>query len=92
VQLEQDGDRVTGRGQKWAEDGGPVSAGARSPINLTGRVEGRRVILQYTERGARRTTSGSFTFTLSADAAALRGAFSSTAAAASGAAVARRMR
>jgi penicillin-binding protein 1A len=92
VQLEQDGDRVTGRGQKWAEDGGLVSAGARSPINLTGRVEGRRVILQYTERGARRTTSGSFTFTLSADAAALRGAFSSTAAAASGAAVARRMR
>jgi|GEM_PF-17012 len=92
VQLEQDGDRVTGRGQKWAEDGGPVSAGARSPINLTGRIDGRRVILQYTERGARRTTSGSFTFTLSADAAALRGAFSSTAAAASGAAVARRMR
>jgi penicillin-binding protein 1A len=92
VQLEQDGDRVTGRGQKWAEDGGPVSAGARSPINLSGRIEGRRVILQYTERGARRTTSGSFTFTLSADASALRGAFSSTAAAASGGAVARRLR
>ena len=92
VQLEQDGNRITGRGQKWSESGRPVSAGARSPIILSGRIEGRRVTLQYTERGARRSTSGSFSFTLSPDGDALRGSFSSTAAAASGGSVARKMR
>ncbi len=92
VQLEQDGDRITGRGQKWAEDGRPVSAGARSPIVVTGRIDGRKVTLQYTERGARRATTGSFSFTLSGDGDALRGSFSSTAAAASGGSVARKMR
>ncbi|HST95946.1 MAG TPA: hypothetical protein VLJ78_14325, partial [Microvirga sp.] len=92
IQLEQDGDRITGRGQKWSESGRPVSAGARSPIILSGRIDGRRVTLQYTERGARRSTSGSFSFTLSPDGDALRGSFSSTAAAASGGSVARKMR
>lgn len=92
IQLEQDGDRITGRGQKWSESGRPVSAGARSPIVLSGRIDGRRVTLQYTERGARRSTSGSFSFTLSPDGDALRGSFSSTAAAASGGSVARKMR
>jgi len=92
VQLEQDGDRLTGRGQKWAEDGGPVSAAARSPISVTGRIEGRRVILQFTERGARRSTSGSFSWIVTGDAGALHGSFQSTAADTSGGSVARRMR
>jgi penicillin-binding protein 1A len=92
VQLEQDGDRITGRGQKWSESGRPVSAGARSPIIVSGRIDGRHVTLQYTERGARRSTSGSFSFTLSPDGSALRGSFSSTAAAASGGSMARKMR
>ena len=91
VQLEQDGDRITGRGQKWAEDGGPVSAAARSPIAVTGRIEGGKVILQYTERGARATT-GSFSLTLGGDGNALHGSSSSTATAASGGSVARKMR
>jgi len=92
VQLEQDGDRITGRGQKWSESGRPVAAGARSPIIVSGRIDGRRVTLQYTERGARRSTTGSFSFTLSPDGTALRGSFSSTAANASGGTVARKMR
>jgi 1A family penicillin-binding protein len=90
VQLEQDGDRITGRGQKWAEDGGPVSAAARSPISIIGRIAGRQVILQFTERGARRATNGSFSWIVSPDA--LHGSFTSTAAATSGGSVARRMR
>lgn len=92
VQLEQDGDRITGRGQKWAEDGSPVSAGARSPISVTGRIEGNRVILEFTERGARRSTTGSFSWILAPDGRALRGSFESTAADTSGGSVARRMR
>ena len=91
LQLEQDGDRITGRGQKWTEDGRPVSPGARSPISVTGRIEGRRVILQFTERGARRSAAGGFSWQLSQDRGALRGNFWSDAANASGSSVARRM-
>ncbi|HET9210009.1 MAG TPA: PBP1A family penicillin-binding protein [Thermoanaerobaculia bacterium] len=92
LQLEQDGDRLTGRGQKWAEDGTPVSAAARSPISVTGRIEGNKVVLQFTERGAKRSTTGSFAWTLAPNGNALRGTFWSTAADTSGGSVARRMR
>jgi penicillin-binding protein 1A len=80
VQLEQDGNRITGRGQKWTEDGRSVSAAARTPISVSGRIDGRKVTLSFTEHGARRSTSGGFTWTLSADRTALRGSFWSTAA------------
>ncbi len=92
LQIEQDGDRLTGRGQKWAEDGGPVSASARSPITVTGRIEGGKVLLQFTERGAKRPTTGSFSWTLGPNGNALHGSFWSTAADTSGSSVARRMR
>jgi penicillin-binding protein 1A len=92
LQLEQDGDRLTGRGQKWAEEGAPVSAAARSPISVTGRIEGSKVVLQFTERGAKRSTTGSFAWTLGPNGNALRGSFWSTAADTSGSSVARRMR
>jgi membrane peptidoglycan carboxypeptidase len=92
LQMEQDGDRLTGRGQKWAEDGGPVSASARSPITVTGRIEGGKVLLQFTERGAKRPTTGSFSWTLGPNGNALHGSFWSTAADTSGSSVARRMR
>lgn len=92
LQLEQDGARLTGRGQKWAEEGAPVSAAARSPISVTGRIEGNRVVLQFTERGAKRSTTGSFSWTLAPNNSnALRGTFWSTAADTSGSSVARRM-
>jgi membrane peptidoglycan carboxypeptidase len=92
LQLEQDGDRLTGRGQKWAEEGAPVSAAGRSPISVTGRIEGNKVVLQFTERGAKRSTTGSFSWSLAPNGNALRGTFWSTAAATSGGSVARRLR
>jgi penicillin-binding protein 1A len=91
VQLEQDGDRITGRGQKWEEDGRRLAASARSPITVRGKVDGRKVTLTFTEMGAKRSTSGSFSWTLSTDRTALRGSFWSTAAATSGSSLARRM-
>jgi penicillin-binding protein 1A len=78
IQLEQDGNRITGRGQKWTEDG--RSVGARTPISVSGTIDGRTVTLNFTEHGARRSTSGGFSWTLSADRTALRGSFWSTAA------------
>jgi penicillin-binding protein 1A len=92
LQLEQDGDHLTGRGQKWAEEGAPVLAAARSPISVTGKIEGGKVILQFTERGAKRATTGSFAWTLAPNGNALHGSFWSTAADTSGSSVARRLR
>ncbi len=91
VQLEQDGDRIVGRGQKWSENGRILPASARTPLTVTGTVDGRDVNLEFTERGAKRTTNGSFSWTLSADRTALRGSFRSTAADTSGSSLARRM-
>ncbi|HKI05424.1 MAG TPA: PBP1A family penicillin-binding protein [Thermoanaerobaculia bacterium] len=91
VQLEQDGDRLVGRGQKWSENGRTLPSGARSPITVTGTVDGRKVTLQFTERGAKRSTNGGFSWQLSADRTALRGSFWSTAAATSGNSLAVRM-
>jgi penicillin-binding protein 1A len=89
IQLEQDGNRITGRGQKWTEDGRSVSA--RTPISISGTIDGRKVTLNFTEHGARRSTGGGFTWTLSADRTALRGSFWSTAADARGRSTAVRM-
>jgi len=91
LQIEQEGDRLVGRGQKWSENGRTLPAGARSPITVTGTVDGRNVTLQFTERGAKRSTNGSFSWQLSADRTALRGSFRSTAADTSGSSLARRM-
>ena len=91
IQLEQDGDRLVGRGQKWSENGRTLPASARTPLSVTGTIDGDRVILEFKERGAKRTTGGSFSWTLSPDRTALRGSFQSTAADTSGSSLARRM-
>jgi hypothetical protein len=59
---------------------------------VTGKIEGNKVVLQFTEQGARRSTTGSFAWTLAPNGNALRGTFWSTAADTSGGSVARRMR
>ncbi len=92
VQLEQEGNRLTGRGQKWTEDGRTIGASGRSPITVTGTIEGRKVTLNFTEQGAKRSTNGGFSWTLSADRTELRGSFWSTAAATKGRSTAVRMR
>ena len=91
VQLEQDGNRITGRGQKWTEGGRAIGASGRTPITVEGRIEGRKVVLSFTEHGAKRTTSGGFTWNLSADRTEMRGSFWSTAASTKGRSTAVRM-
>ena len=53
VELRQDGDRVTGRGQKWTENGREIPWASRTLIEVEGTLEGRRLALTYTEHGAR---------------------------------------
>ncbi len=91
IHLEQEGNRITGRGQKWTEDGRSVAAAARTPLTITGTVEGRTVKLKFTEQGTRRSTNGGFTWTLSADRSRLNGSFWSDAADTSGSSSAVRM-
>jgi 1A family penicillin-binding protein len=92
VQLEQDGNRLTGHGQKWTEDGRTIGSAGRTPITVTGKIEGRKVTLSFTEHGVKRSTNGGFTWTLSADRTELRGSFWSTAADTRGRSTAVRMR
>jgi hypothetical protein len=91
VQLEQEGNRITGRGQKWTEEGRTIPASGRTPITVNGKIEGRKVILSFTEHGAKRATNGGFTWTLAADRSELRGSFWSTAAKTRGRSTAVRM-
>ena len=91
LRLEQHGDRLSGRGQKWSENGAAVPAARRSPIRVTGTIDGRTVTLEFTEEGARRASGGTFTWSLSPDGTTLRGSFASDAADTSGSSLARRM-
>jgi hypothetical protein len=83
MQLVQTGNRVRGHGVKWLENGRPLAARSRTRITVDGMMEGRRLALTFTERGARRTSRGSFEMQLAADGS-LDGRFSSDAARSSG--------
>ena len=89
VQLQQRGDRVSGTGHKWMEDGKPLPANRRTPIVLEGTRTGQRLELTFTEKGARRVSQGTFVMELTADGV-LQGRFISDAANSEGSSLARR--
>jgi len=91
IKLEQDGNRITGRGRKSTEDGRSISGSARTPIQVTGTIDGDTIHLKFTEEGARRTSTGGFDLNLSADRTSLRGGFWSDVAGTKGSTLARRM-
>ena len=83
MQLQQNGDRVTGVGRKVTENGGGVGSRAQTPISVNGTVSGDRLTLTFTEGGLQRPTEGKFVLLLEEDGT-LRGRFSSNAARSSG--------
>jgi hypothetical protein len=89
VSLQQSGSRITGSGVKVTENGTP--AGSRTPITISGRIEGSSVVLTFTEQGSTRTSSGTFRWQLSPDGTSLRGSFWSDAANTNGPSSARRV-
>lgn len=89
--LRQRGTQVVGEGYKLAENGKPLQARRRTPIAVEGRLDGERLVLNFTERGAARTSSGRFVFHR-ADDGSLRGRFTSDAARSSGSSIAIRPR
>jgi hypothetical protein len=90
VTLRQSGSRITGSGVKVSENGTP--AGSRTPITISGRIEGSSLVLTFTEQGATRSSSGTFRWQLSEDGTRLRGSFWSDAANTNGPSSARRVR
>jgi transcriptional regulator with XRE-family HTH domain len=83
IQLRQDGNRVTGAGRKVTENGSGLGVKAQTPVLVDGYIEGERLTLTFTERGARRPTQGKFILLLH-EGGTLRGRFSSNAARSSG--------
>lgn len=92
VRLRQDGDRITGSGEKRSEGGETLPPGRRAPIRVEGSVDGREVRLSFREEGAQRISSGTLTLRLSADGSTLTGSFRSDAASSRGSARMERIR
>ncbi|HYB99431.1 MAG TPA: PBP1A family penicillin-binding protein [Candidatus Limnocylindrales bacterium] len=80
LQLEHNGDRITGRGQKWSENGRVLIGQSRTAISVDGRVRGREIVLRFREQGARRSSGGTFALAWSPDGSTLSGTFDSSAA------------
>jgi len=80
IVLHQDGDQLSGDGEKWAENGRRIPAAQRTPIHVSGEIVGREVRVQFTERGNWRVSGGSFRWRLSPDGGSFSGTFASSAA------------
>jgi hypothetical protein len=91
IVLHQDGERISGDGKKWAENGRRIPAAQRTPIRLSGEMVGREARVRFTESGNRRDSAGSFRWRLSADGTGFAGTFASSAAAARGVSAAVRL-
>jgi transcriptional regulator with XRE-family HTH domain len=83
LQLDQNGNRVRGRGFKWLENGRPVAAAGQTPIAVDGTIEGNRLALTFTERGLRRISRGNIELQLAKDGS-FHGRFSSDVAGSTG--------
>lgn len=90
--ITQTGTEFTGDGEKVTENGRSMADYERTPIHVTGSVDQDSVSATFVEEGQRRSTSGTFEWTLTTGGNQLRGTFSSTAAKSSGSSVATRDR
>jgi hypothetical protein len=80
ILLRQEGGRISGDGEKWAENDRRIPAAQRTPIHVSGEVVGREVRVRFTERGSRRVSAGSFRWRLAPDGGSFSGTFASNAA------------
>ena len=87
--LERRGTHIVGEGYKSSENGKRLRSRRRTPIALEGRLEGERLVLNFTERGAARSSAGRLVLHV-ADDGSLRGRFTSDAARSSGSSIALR--
>lgn len=90
--LQQDRTQITGKGEKWLEDGEEIEWQFHSPISIEGKAEGRTLTASFEEKGTSRTTCGNFVWTVSADGNKLEGTFTHTAANSNGSSIGRRIK
>jgi Domain of unknown function (DUF4388) len=84
LKIEQNGKDFTARGEKVSENGRSLPAGNRTPIRVTGSIDGDKIVASFVEDGAKRRTNGRFIWKLQNENAALTGTFVSAAANSSG--------
>ena len=80
VKINQKGNEFTATGEKFLENGQTLPAGSRTPIQLTGTIEGDQVVATFIEDGRRRRSNGRFVWKLQSGGDRLTGTFVSTAA------------
>jgi hypothetical protein len=85
VHFTQRAGEIVGTGEKWAENGQDLPAGAHSPISIRGWIGDSTIRATFTEKGTKRETSGAFVWSKTADPRRWVGTFTSTAANSSGA-------
>jgi hypothetical protein len=84
LKINQQGKQFTGKGEKFSENGQTLPANSRTPIQVTGSIEGDNVVATFVEDGRMRRTNGRFVWKLQTGGDQLAGTFVSTAANSSG--------
>jgi hypothetical protein len=90
IELQQNGNRVSGMGRKVSENGTALTSQRQTPITVEGTIEDNRLRLDFVERGTRRASSGRFDLQFD-PGGGLRGRFRSDAARSVGIVQARRL-
>jgi len=81
--IHQNGKEFTAKGEKFSENGQTLPAGSRTPIRVSGTIDGDKVVATFVEDGRMRRTNGRFVWKLQGGDA-LAGTFVSNAAKSSG--------
>ncbi|HEX2268275.1 MAG TPA: DUF4388 domain-containing protein [Pyrinomonadaceae bacterium] len=84
LKISQQGKEFTAKGEKFSENGQTLPAVYRTPIRVTGSIEGDKVVATFVEDGKMRRTNGRFIWKLQRGGNGLAGTFVSTAANTSG--------
>lgn len=82
--INQQGKEFTAKGEKFSENGQTLPAVSRTPIRVTGSIDGDKVVATFVEDGRARRTNGRFIWKLQDGGDELAGTFSSSAAKSSG--------
>jgi hypothetical protein len=84
LKINQQGQEFTGSGEKFSENGQKLPAANRTPIHVTGRIDGDKAVATFVEEGSTRRTNGRFVWKVQNGGDQLAGTFVSTAANSSG--------
>jgi len=83
LSIKQSGKDFTATGVKFSENGRNLPQNNRTPIHVTGSIDGDKIVATFVEDGSMRRTNGRFVWKLQSDGG-LAGTFASTAANSSG--------